>query len=140
VVLQGLSKSIKVASLKNLQPLIDSCFKFDRVEDTFDALRSNGSEQALTWLNQLKSLSPISLKVELALLRRHRGMALKDVIMREFRACQRFMRGHDFFEGVRALLVEKDKNPNWSHASIDKVTDEMVEEYFTPLMEKELEL
>ena len=136
----SMSQPIGRAPLEDFQLLIDTCFQYDRVEDILEALETNGSEQALMWLNELKVLSPISLKVELALLRRHLDMDLKDVIIREFRTCQRFMRGHDFFEGVRALLIDKDKTPKWSHSSVDKVTSEMVEEYFTPLMEKELVL
>lgn len=137
---QSMAQPVERAPLEDHQLLMDTCFQYDHLEDIMEALEANGSEQALMWLNELKVLSPISLKVQLASLRRHRDMDLKDVIIREYRTCQRFMRGHDFFEGVRALLVDKDKMPKWSNSSIDKVTERMVEEYFTPLMERELVL
>ena len=48
----------------------------------------------------------------------------------EYRLSQRFMDGHDFFEGVRAVLIEKDKNPQWQHKSVFEVPDELVDLYF----------
>ena len=51
----------------------------------------------------------------------------------EFRLCQRFAADYDFAEGVRALLVDKDKNPQWSPASLKDLSEEVVESYFAPL-------
>ena len=48
------------------------------------------------------------------------------------------MQGEDFYEGVRASLVDKDKNPQWQHESIYKVTDEEVDQYFEPIENQEI--
>ena len=64
----------------------------------------------------------------------HRGktLDLKQCFDMEFNVSQAFMSGTEFFEGVRALLVDKDKSPRWSPASLDQVTRDMVESHFQP--------
>ena len=85
----------------------------------------------------------------LRLLREGEGHTLAHCLRAEFRAAQRFMQhgagpqGHarsDFFEGIRAALVDKDKAPRWSPAALEHVSDAAVDEYFAPLGERELEL
>jgi enoyl-CoA hydratase len=56
----------------------------------------------------------------------------------EFRMSQHCMAGHDFFEGIRAVLVDKDKSPAWSPARLADVSDAEIEKYFAPLAEGEL--
>jgi enoyl-CoA hydratase len=56
----------------------------------------------------------------------------------EYRMTQRSMEAHDFFEGVRALLVDKDQNPRWRPARLDEVTQEQVDRYFATLGANEL--
>jgi len=58
--------------------------------------------------------------------------------MLEYRMTQHAMAGHDFFEGIRALLVEKDNKPRWQHPSLAAVSDAEVESYFASLGEREL--
>ena len=87
-------------------------------------------------------------QVALRLLREGEGHTLAHCLRAEFRAAQRFMQhsgpqGHarsDFFEGIRAALVDKDKAPRWSPAALEHVSDAAVDEYFAPLGERELEL
>jgi hypothetical protein len=56
----------------------------------------------------------------------------------EYRMSQAFMReGSDFYRGIRATLVDKDGNPQWSPSTLEEVSDDMVEEYFQPLGEHE---
>jgi len=54
----------------------------------------------------------------------------------EFRLVRRFMKDHDFFEGIRALLVDKDNAPQWRPASLAEVTNEKVDAYFAPLTDE----
>ena len=56
----------------------------------------------------------------------------------EYRLSQHSMAGHDFSEGVRALLVDKDKSPNWRPASVEMVSDSLVESFFAPTGAREL--
>jgi enoyl-CoA hydratase len=57
----------------------------------------------------------------------------------EFRIVSRVMRGHDFYEGVRAVIIDKDQTPRWQPATLEEVTPAKVEHYFAPL-KSELEL
>lgn len=55
----------------------------------------------------------------------------------EYRLTQRFMNDHDFHEGCRAILIDKDRNPKWNPATLEEVSDEIVEKYFSPLPHNE---
>jgi enoyl-CoA hydratase/carnithine racemase len=86
-------------------------------------------------LRQILQMSPTSLKVTLEGLRRGAEMAsIGDDLRMEFRMAQAFMRpGTDFYEGIRAALIDKDGKPQWSPSTLAEVTDEMVQEYFRPI-------
>jgi enoyl-CoA hydratase len=66
-------------------------------------------------------------------LKRGVGIKLENAFKMEFRLTQNFMQGHDFFEGVRANLVDKDKTPQWQHENIFKVSEDEVLAYFEPV-------
>lgn len=127
------------ASLNSKTALIESCFEADSLEEIFANLRASQDEAAPELLEKLSTKSPMSLKLTFKQIQDAASMTFPKCLKMEYRMVNRFMEGHDFFEGVRALLVDKDKNPQWSPASIDAVTDEMMAEYFAPL-ERELNL
>ena len=91
-------------------------------------------------LQALNKASPTSLKVTLEGLKR--GRELQDVgecLKMEFRMSQVFMReGSDFYEGIRAVLVDKDHNPKWSPSSLDDISKDEVDSFFKPLGDGEL--
>ncbi|MEL7028478.1 MAG: enoyl-CoA hydratase/isomerase family protein [Pseudomonadota bacterium] len=72
--------------------------------------------------------------------KRGREMDFDDVMKMEFRLASRVMEGHDFFEGVRAQIIDKDRSPNWSPASLGDVSASGIEDYFASLGERELVL
>ncbi len=95
--------------------LIDRCFAFDTVEEIFAALKEDGSDFARETLDLLKTRSAISLKLTLSLLRAGRGSAtLNECLEREYKACVAMLSNPDFYEGVRAAVIDKDRNPRWS--------------------------
>ena len=78
----------------------------------------------------LSSKSPTSLKLTLRLMRLGRGSAgLVECLEREFAACRGVMAGYDFYEGVRAAVIDKDRDPRWSPATLDEVLDSDIEAY-----------
>lgn len=77
--------------------------------------------------------SPTSARVIYEQLKRGKGLSLAEVFLFELNLSARFSMQPDFPEGVRALLVDKDQKPNWQPSSIDEVSDQSVETYFTPL-------
>ena len=113
---------------------IDRLFAFDTVEAIFAALEADGSDWALAQLAILKTKSPQSMKVTLRQLRTGATLAsFADNMAMEYRLGGRVVRSHDFQEGVRAVIVDKDNTPNWSPADLAGVTDAMVEALFAPL-------
>ena len=119
--------------LAPLRATIDRCFAGDSIEAIRAALERDGSDWAAATLRTLDRLSPTSLKVTLRLVRAAAKLDLEDCLKMEFRLVRRFMHGKDFYEGVRALLVDKDNAPKWQPATLADVTPDMVERYFAPL-------
>ncbi|KAH9621535.1 hypothetical protein KSS87_005862 [Heliosperma pusillum] len=84
-------------------------------------------------LQSLKKASPTSLKISLESIRQGRLQGIGQCLRREYRMVCHVMRGQvskDFFEGCRAILIDKDKNPKWEPSRLDLVSDEMVKRYF----------
>ncbi|HZH27222.1 MAG TPA: enoyl-CoA hydratase/isomerase family protein [Azospirillaceae bacterium] len=117
---------------------IDRCFAFDRVEDIIAALERDGGEWAEAQLKALAHLSPTSLKISLAEVRRGATLDFDACMAMEYRMSQACMAGHDFYEGIRAVLVDKDRNPAWKPATLAEVGDDLVEAHFKTLGAREL--
>jgi 3-hydroxyisobutyryl-CoA hydrolase len=105
------------------------------VEDIVDALQKLDTDFGRETLATLDKMSPTSLKLTLEGLRRGSKMeSVGEDLQMEYRMSQSCMRpGSDFYEGIRAVLVDKDHAPVWNPASLKDVTDEMIESYFAPL-------
>ena len=118
---------------------IDRCFAADSVEAIIAALAreaaSGGSdaEWAAETRAGLLTKSPTSLKITLRQLILGRGFAIEEALALEYRMTQHVMRGHDFYEGVRAALIDKDQRPRWDPATLAEVSETMVQSYFAPL-------
>lgn len=122
------------SSLSDLAPEIDAAFGFDRVEDIIASLERMPGEWAARTLAELNTKSPLALKVALAALRRARGLtSLEECLNMEYRLTVRLYEHGEFPEGVRALIVDKDKAPRWNPARLEDVTPAMVETFFAPL-------
>lgn len=128
------------APLAELRPAIDRCFAFDSVEEIVEALAREDGAWAAETRETLASRSPTSMKVTLAQLRRGRTMRYDDIVTMEYRLSQACMAGHDFYEGIRALLVDKDRNPRWNPPTLRGVLGADVERHFQPLGDRDLVL
>jgi enoyl-CoA hydratase/carnithine racemase len=126
------------ASLPALRPAIDRCFAGDSVEAIVAALEQEPGDWAKAALAAIARASPLSLKITFRQLQLGRGMEIEQALALEYRMTQHVMAAHDFFEGIRALLVEKDNAPRWQHASLEAVSDAEVADYFTSLGAREL--
>jgi enoyl-CoA hydratase len=112
---------------------IDKCFAGDTVEDIVAALRDHGG-QGEDAANLIGTRSPIALSVTLAAVRRAAKLEkLEDVLIQDYRVSSASLRSHDLVEGIRAQLVDKDRNPKWSPATLAEVTAADVEAYFEPV-------
>jgi enoyl-CoA hydratase len=115
-------------------PAITRCFATYKLEDIVAALKADESDWAATELMTLGTKSPLSCKVSLRLMEEGATRAsFRDEMVAEYALASRVVRTHDFREGVRALLIDKDNNPQWDPATPEEVTDEMLDVLFAPL-------
>ncbi|MBX9614523.1 MAG: enoyl-CoA hydratase/isomerase family protein [Caulobacteraceae bacterium] len=122
------------APLETHRAAIDALFAHDTVEGILAALEADGSDWAVAQLATLKTKSPQSLKVTLHQLRAGRAMTdFAGVMAMEYRLGGRVVRTHDFREGVRAVIIDKDNAPQWSPARVEDVADADIRALFDPL-------
>jgi len=122
-----------------MQSQIDRWFGHDRMQDIVAALQRDGPELAQSTLKTLNEKSPRGMVVALKLLRLARtASSLEQCLVREYRAALEVFASDDFREGVRAAVIDKDRNPRWSPPRISDVTPEMVAPYFAEIGADEL--
>jgi len=137
-VIESFAADPGLADLMTHRTTIDSCFRFDTIEEILAALERDGSDFAGKTLATLAQKSPTSLKVSLRQLRLGRRLSFDECMTMEYRLSQACIDGHDFFEGVRALLIDKDKNPVWQPSTLAAVTPELVSRHFESLGNEDL--
>ena len=132
-VLRDLSEQVDEGRLQANAAMIDRAFHFNRVEDIASALAAEEGEFAAETRRVMLTRSPTSLKLALRLLRAGRqSRTLGECLARELGACMHVLHGPDFYEGVRAAVIDKDRNPKWSPPTIALVNDEMIGRFFEP--------
>ena len=115
------------------QTEIDAAFGHDTVEGIVTALRAMPGEFAEKSLKEFAARSPLSLKVTLAAIRRARSLAsLERALEVEYRLCVRLFEHGEFPEGIRALLIDKDRKPAWNPPRLEDIAPDMVEAFFAP--------
>ncbi|GAB2290505.1 hypothetical protein Dimus_024782 [Dionaea muscipula] len=152
VIETSLEKLVDLVSPDNMSVIhrietIDRCFSHETVEEIIDALENEATMRDHTWcastLKRLKEVSPLSLKVSLRSIREGRYQTLEQCLVREYRMSLQGISGkisNDFHEGVRARIVDRDFSPKWDPPSLDRVSIDMVDQYFSCLSEFEPEL
>lgn len=122
------------SSLAAQRDWIDECYAGDTVIDIVAALRGHDAGAANDAANLIATRSPIALSVTLEAVRRAAKLdTLEDVLAQDYRVSSASLRSHDLVEGIRAQLVDKDRNPKWSPASLAQVTTADVDAYFAPV-------
>uniref|UniRef100_A0A8C6XGR0 3-hydroxyisobutyryl-CoA hydrolase n=1 Tax=Naja naja TaxID=35670 RepID=A0A8C6XGR0_NAJNA len=119
---------------------INSLFSANSMEEIVQNLKKDGSPFALDQLKTIAKMSPTSLKITFRQLKEGASLNLQDVFTMEYRLSQACMRGHDFYEGVRAVLIDKDQSPKWKPAVLEEVTDELLDSCFKSLGSDDLKL
>jgi enoyl-CoA hydratase len=110
---------------------IATIFAAPSVEAILERLERDGSDFALATAQTIRTRSPTSLKLVFRQLRAARDLNLKQCLAMEFRLANRVLASHDFREGVRAALVDKDRNPKWQPSSLAGVGD--LDDFFAPI-------
>ena len=121
---------------------IDRLFGFGRVEHILSALDAAGLAAepdggfARAAAATIRTKSPTSLKIALAQMRLGTSLDFEACLRTEFRIVSRVVTGHDFYEGIRAVIVDKDHSPRWRPPALDAVSDADVERYFAPVADE----
>jgi enoyl-CoA hydratase len=126
------------APLASLRPDIDRCFAGENVEAIVAALEREDAAWAAEAREAIARASPLSLKITFHQLALGRGMDVEAALTLEYRMTQHCMAGEDFYEGIRALLVDKDRKPHWQHRALADVSAAEIERYFAPIGDREL--
>ncbi|WP_099022520.1 enoyl-CoA hydratase/isomerase family protein [Mycolicibacterium palauense] len=121
------------SALVENRPWIDECYDGATVADIVAALRGHAEGPANDAAQVIAGRSPIALMVTLEAVRRAAGLqTLRDVLVQEYRVSSASLKSHDLVEGIRAQLVDKDRNPQWNPSSLAAVSSEDVARYFDP--------
>jgi len=130
-------KEKEFSLLPNLK-IINEAFSSNSVEEIISKLENDGSEFSLKTLKTLRRASPSSIKVAFRQISEGKRLkSLSECLNMEFRLVNRCCQYDDFYEGVRALLIDRDNKPNWNPSTLEEVSDDLVQTYFDNLPETE---
>ena len=131
------------APLEGERETIDTCFSGGSVAEILarlDRAAAGGSAFAAKAATGMRAKSPTSLNLAFEQVRRGAAMDFEEAMRTEFRIVSRIGDGHDFFEGVRAVLIDKDNRPAWQPAALDQVDGAVIEQHFASLGDRDLEV
>ena len=126
------------APLVDIQSDIDSHFGKDSVADILASLRGDGGEWATKTADTIEAKSPTSTLVAFRQVNEGERLGFEDCMKLEYRLINSFVKGHDFYEGVRAVVIDKDQAPKWKPATLAEMSASDVDGYFEPLGDGEL--
>lgn len=129
------------APIETKAATIDAAFHADTVEAILarlDEAAASGDAVAAETAQTMRGKSPTSLKIALRQMREGARLDFADAMRMEFRIVSRILDGHDFYEGVRAVLIDKDHAPRWSPARLEEVEEAAIDAYLAPLGDDEL--
>ncbi len=111
---------------------IDTCFSKSTMDDVMSALEHYPSAWCEQVVSVLSTKSPTSLKVTLRQMQEGVKMNFDECMQLELQLTKHFLHSHDFFEGVRAVIIDKDQSPKWKPAKLEEVTAADIEKFFMP--------
>lgn len=132
-VLNQFNLPIQPSHLLAQQAEIDHCFAGDRMEAIISLLQQSRSPLMKEAIAVLAKKSPTSLKVTLKALQEGKELDFDECMKQEYRLTCHFLEGHDFAEGIRAIIIDKDQAPVWDPATLNEVSHREVLDYFAPL-------
>ena len=121
---------------------IDQAYAHQNVTEVLAALDELATDipEAGSTAELLRGKSPTMVKVAFEAVRRARELTLAEALTQEFAVTMNALRSHDFREGIRAQIIDKDRSPQWNPAALEEVSDELVELYFVPAPGKAVNL
>jgi enoyl-CoA hydratase len=131
------------APLAEHRALIDECFAADSVPgilDRLDKAGAGGSDFAAKTAATIRTKSPTSLSIAFEQMRRGGSLDFEEAMRTDFRIVSRIAEGHDFYEGVRAVLIDKDNKPAWKPATLAEIDPDAIAHHFSSLGPNELKI
>lgn len=116
-----------------------NAFDADNVVDILKALDTDGSDWSVQQAKLIRRKSPLAMATTLEAMRRGADLDFRAAMTQELDLSLNFLTIQDFYEGIRAQLIDKDRNPSWSHDSVDSVTEAQVERMFRQTADPRLE-
>ncbi len=141
-ILAAFAEPVEKGEVMARQTAIDQLFAGASIEEILAAVEDvakmdgGGTAWAAKIAAIMRGKSPTSLRIALQQMRRGKNWTFEECMQAEFRIVSRVIREHDFYEGVRAVIVDKDNKPRWRPATLAEVTPAMVEAHFAPLAEE----
>jgi enoyl-CoA hydratase len=141
-ILAAFAEPVEKGEVMARQTAIDQLFAGASIEEILAAVEDvakmdgGGTAWAAKIAAIMRGKSPTSLRIALQQMRRGKNWSFEECMQAEFRIVSRVIREHDFYEGVRAVIVDKDNKPRWRPATLAEVTPAMVEAHFAPLAEE----
>ena len=137
--LAAFAKPAGTAPVEALLPVIDRCFSADTVEEILSRLDAEDGEHGEWAAKQaatIRAKSPTSLKIALRQMREGGNASFEDCMRTEYRIVSRIPQGVDFYEGVRAVIIDKDNAPQWRPDRLEEVSNADIDAYFAPLADE----
>lgn len=134
-----MSSEPAVGKLAAARPWIEGCYAAGEVEEIFRLLRANGAADAQATLGVLQKMSPTALKIALRNIRAALSFQkVEQSFQQDYRLSLACIAGHDFIEGIRAAIVDKDRRPVWQPGRLEDVTEAIVARHFESISGREL--
>ncbi len=135
----ALSSASAAGKMEAARSWIDACFGADDVEAIMALLAGAKDDKAQVALAAMQKMSPTSLKVTLRNVRDATGFnRVEESFRQDYRIALACISGHDFIEGIRAQIVDKDRHPRWQPPMLSGVTADVVDRHFKSVGDLEL--
>jgi enoyl-CoA hydratase/carnithine racemase len=121
------------SSLLSHHAAINTCFSQQSIEKIIENLQQSSHAICREVAPVLSTKSPTSLKVTLAALCRGKTLSFDECMRQEYRLTSHFLQSHDFMEGIRAVIIDKDQTPRWQPPHLEDITQPMIDHYFAPI-------
>jgi enoyl-CoA hydratase len=138
--IRDLSEVAPAASFAERRAIVDEVFAGSSLEVILAALDDDTSEWSRNTAKTIRTKSPTASKLAFRQIRNGKTLSFDDCMRMEFRMVNRVIAGHDFYEGVRATIIDRDGAPKWNPDALSGVGDSDIDAYFAPLGNRELPL
>lgn len=135
-IIQSFSEPIERSAFAAQQEALSEAFNASTMEEILHKLDQSSVSMCQEAMNVMAKKSPTSLKVTLEAMLQGKKMSFDECMEQEYRLTYHFLHSHDFQEGIRAAIIDKDQSPNWNPNSLSAVTDEAVSSYFSPITQE----